>query len=128
MRPAPAHRARADPDYAAATAASPHTIWGGLKDARIKPLQPLPRPPLRRRRASFSMSISNFFNRPHYTSDLTDFIEQMREKDPKLYEKQRYGRDLLWDRYIDPELHAQFRAGKVPQKDYVYYHWDNADK
>lgn len=30
------------------------------------------------------MSMSNFFNRPHYTSDTTDFINQLREKDPEL--------------------------------------------
>lgn len=74
------------------------------------------------------MSLANFFNRPHYTSDTTDFIEQLREKDPELEEKQRYGRNLLWDRYIDPNLHAQFDAGQVPQQNYVYYHWDQADE
>ena len=74
------------------------------------------------------MSLARFFARPHYTSDLTDFVAQMHEKDAELDQKQRYGRSLLWDRYLDPELQAQFAAGEVPQEAYVYYHWDNADE
>lgn len=74
------------------------------------------------------MSLARFFNRPHYTSDLTDFIAQLHEKDPELEQKQRYGRGLLWDRYIDPELQAQFEKGEVPQDNYVYYHWNGADE
>ena len=76
----------------------------------------------------FAMSLSNFFARPHYTSDATDFIAQLREQDPGLEERQRQGRGLLWDRYIDPDLQEQFDAGQVPQTNYVYYHWDHADE
>lgn len=74
------------------------------------------------------MSLTRFFRRPDYTSDLTDFVAQLHKDDPDLLTKQRYGRGLLWDRYIDPELHAQFNQGAVSQRDYVYYHWDGADK
>ena len=66
------------------------------------------------------MSIVNFFRRPHYTSDTTQFIHQLKEENPALDLGQRQGRALLWDRQIDPELQHQFRAAKVRQQPYVY--------
>ncbi|HPK31885.1 MAG: DUF3460 family protein [Ottowia sp.] len=66
------------------------------------------------------MSIANFFRRPHYTSDATDFIEQLKREKPGLDEGQRQGRALLWDKQIDRDLQAEFRAGRVQQKPYVY--------
>lgn len=66
------------------------------------------------------MSIANFFRRPHYTSDTTDFIEQLKRDKPGLDEGQRQGRALLWDKQIDRDLQAEFRAGRVQQKPYVY--------
>ena len=66
------------------------------------------------------MSIANFFRRPHYTSDATDFIEQLKRDKPGLDEGQRQGRALLWDKQIDRDLQAEFRAGRVQQKPYVY--------
>ena len=66
------------------------------------------------------MSIANLFRRPHYTSDATDFIEQLKREKPGLDEGQRQGRALLWDKQIDRDLQAEFRAGRVQQKPYVY--------
>jgi hypothetical protein len=55
-----------------------------------------------------------------YTSDVTQFIEQLKATKPTLEEEQRQGRALLWDRRIDREAQADFREARVPQQPYVY--------
>ena len=55
-----------------------------------------------------------------YTSDTTAFIADLRKAKPSLEEEQRRGRGLLWDKRQDPELSAEFRAGRVRQRPYVY--------
>jgi hypothetical protein len=62
----------------------------------------------------------SIFARPHYTSDATDFIEQMRKQKPNLEAEQRAGRALLWDKAIDRDAQADFEAGTVAQQPYVY--------
>lgn len=57
---------------------------------------------------------------PHYKSDITLFIEELKRKDPKLEEKQRAGWHLLWDKEQDYELLEQFKKGRVSQQPYVY--------
>ncbi len=66
------------------------------------------------------MSLANFFRRPHYMSDTTQFIEQMKEAKPDLDLRQRQGRALLWDKQIDRDQQAEFREGRVQQQPYVY--------
>jgi len=66
------------------------------------------------------MSLANIFRRPHYRSDVTQFIEELKQARPELDAQQRQGRNLLWDKYIDRDQQAEFRAGRVPQKPYVY--------
>ena len=56
-----------------------------------------------------------------YKSDVTSFIEELKAKKPTLEDEQRRGRGLLWDRAIDREAQARFRAARVPQDPYVYY-------
>lgn len=65
----------------------------------------------------FAMS---FFRRPDYQSDATRFINELKKQDPGLEARQRAGRALLWDRHVDRELQAEFRAARVPQRPYVY--------
>jgi Protein of unknown function (DUF3460) len=60
------------------------------------------------------------FRRPDYESDTTQFIKQLKASVPELEAQQRQGRSLLWDPQIDREAQAQFRAGRVAQKPYVY--------
>ncbi len=60
-----------------------------------------------------------FFWKP-YKSDVTCFIEELKAKKPTLEAEQRAGRALLWDRPIDREAQADWRAARVPQKPYVY--------
>jgi hypothetical protein len=55
-----------------------------------------------------------------YRSDLTDFIETLKERDPLLEERQRNGRALLWDRPQDRQRQAEQRADRVAQQPYVY--------
>ncbi len=61
-----------------------------------------------------------FFARPHYTSDATQFIEQLKAAKPSLEQEQRQGRALLWDQQIDREFQRQAESAKVPQGAYVY--------
>lgn len=61
-----------------------------------------------------------FFWKP-YKSDVTRFIEELKATRPTLEDEQRAGRALLWDKPIDREAQAQWRAARVPQKPYVYY-------
>jgi hypothetical protein len=62
----------------------------------------------------------SIFNRPHYTSDVTNFIEALKEKKPTLEAEQRAGRALLWDKDVDRALAEQYAKGKLPQQPYVY--------
>lgn len=62
----------------------------------------------------------SFFARPHYASDATQFIDQLKNTQPQLEAEQRQGRALLWDKQVDRENQAQFKAARVAQKPYVY--------
>jgi hypothetical protein len=55
-----------------------------------------------------------------YKSDVTQFIEALKDKKPALEAEQRAGRALLWDRALDRQALAEWRAAKVPQQPYVY--------
>lgn len=67
----------------------------------------------------------SFFARPHYTSDATQFIEKLKTDHPELDAQQRAGRLLLWDKPVDRTLWQDYRAGRVPQKSYVYYSYSD---
>ena len=60
------------------------------------------------------------FRRADYESDTTQFIKQLKAKKPELDAQQRQGRALLWDKQVDREAQAQFKASRVAQKPYVY--------
>ena len=55
-----------------------------------------------------------------YTSDVTQFIEQLKAQRPTLEAEQQAGRALLWDRRIDRTAQAEFGEASVPQHPYVY--------
>lgn len=61
-----------------------------------------------------------FFWKP-YTSDVTNFIGELKAKKPTLEAEQRAGRALLWDKQLDRSTQAEFSAAKVPQSPYVYF-------
>ena len=62
----------------------------------------------------------NIFYRPKYQSDVTQFIDQLKAKDPALEAKQRQGRELLWDKAVDRSAWSEYREAEVGQKPYVY--------
>ncbi len=66
------------------------------------------------------MSLARIFQRPHYRSDATRFIDDLKQTQPQLDQQQRQGRALLWDKQIDRDLQAEFRAANVKQNAYVY--------
>jgi len=62
----------------------------------------------------------NIFHRPYYTSEATQFLNALKEKNPKIEQGQAIGRSLLWDKSVDRDAWREFRAAQVPQKPYVY--------
>ena len=62
----------------------------------------------------------SFFRRPDYTSDTTQFIDQLKSQRPALEAEQRHGRALLWDTGMDAQFQAQAKAARVAQQPYVY--------
>ena len=56
-----------------------------------------------------------------YTSDVTQFIAELKAKHPTLEAEQRAGRALLWDKQIDRSAQAEFADAAVPQTPYVYF-------
>ena len=62
----------------------------------------------------------NIFRRPHYTSEVTTFIEELKTRKPDLEAQQRAGRALLWDKQVDRAAWKEYREGQVPQQPYVY--------
>lgn len=55
-----------------------------------------------------------------YTSDVTQFISELKAKKPTLESEQRAGRALLWDQQVDRQAVAEARDSRVPQQPYVY--------
>jgi hypothetical protein len=60
--------------------------------------------------------------RAMYQSDITQFLNQLKEQKPTLEDEQRRGRALLWDKQpIDLDERASNQAARVQQTSYVYY-------
>lgn len=56
-----------------------------------------------------------------YVSEFTKFLNDLKEKDPTLEEKQRAGRALLWDKApIDLDARKRAEESRVKQQPYVY--------
>lgn len=62
----------------------------------------------------------NLFYRPKYESEITQFITELKAKNPNIEEGQRQGRNLLWDKTVDRAAWSEFGAARVAQKPYVY--------
>lgn len=57
-----------------------------------------------------------------YQSDITQFINQLKDQKPTLEAEQRRGRALLWDKQpIDLEERSAQQQSRVNQTSYVYY-------
>jgi hypothetical protein len=56
-----------------------------------------------------------------YKSDVTQFIDSLKQRDPQLEDRQRQGRALLWDKAPqDTDAQRAAREARVPQQAYVY--------
>lgn len=55
-----------------------------------------------------------------YKSDVTQFIDSLKARDPQLEERQRQGRFLLWDKSVDRDAQQAYSEARVAQKPYVY--------
>ena len=55
-----------------------------------------------------------------YKSDVTQFIDSLKARDPQLEARQREGRNRLWDKELDRDAPKDWRDAKVAQKPYVY--------
>ena len=66
------------------------------------------------------MSLIRLFRRPDYTSEATQFIEQLKAARPELAAQQLAGRALLWDRSQDRDAQRECDDARVPQQPYVY--------
>jgi hypothetical protein len=66
------------------------------------------------------MSNMPLFWKP-YKSDATQFIDSLKQRDPQLEERQRQGRNLLWDRQQDRQAQQTYNEARVPQQPYVYH-------
>ncbi|MBN3727914.1 DUF3460 family protein [Burkholderia sp. Ac-20379] len=57
-----------------------------------------------------------------YQSDVTQFLNQLKQQKPALEDEQRKGRALLWDKQpIDLDERSQQQQSRVKQTSYVYY-------
>lgn len=66
---------------------------------------------------TFAMSL---FNRPHYTSEITQFIDGLKKEHPELEAQQLEGRARLWDKEINRSESLEFAEARIAQKPYVY--------
>jgi len=56
-----------------------------------------------------------------YKSDVTQFLDSLKQRDPQMEERQRQGRALLWDRQPqDRDTQRATREARVAQQPYVY--------
>lgn len=62
----------------------------------------------------------SFFRRPDYTSEVTQFIDQLKANKPTLEAEQRAGRALLWDKNLNLADQSAYSEATVAQQPYVY--------
>jgi Protein of unknown function (DUF3460) len=70
--------------------------------------------------SALKTAISRFFYKPHYVSDTSNFIADLKRNRPALEAEQRAGRALLWDKNVDRSALADNADSRVAQQAYVY--------
>ncbi len=69
-----------------------------------------------------SRHLTHHGRRAMYQSDITQFLNQLKQQKPNLEAEQRKGRALLWDKQpIDLEERSEQKASRVQQTPYSYY-------
>ncbi|MCX7247608.1 MAG: DUF3460 family protein [Burkholderiales bacterium] len=62
----------------------------------------------------------NIFYRPKYLSETTQFINELKARNPQMANGQVEGRALLWNKTLDRDAQSDFGAARVAQQPYVY--------
>ena len=62
----------------------------------------------------------SIFQRTHYTSEITSFIDGLKAKKPTLEAEQRAGRAIWWDKNLNLADQADYGEARVAQQAYVY--------
>ena len=62
----------------------------------------------------------SIFQRIHYTSEITAFIDGLKAKKPTLEAEQRAGRAIWWDKNLNLADQAEYGEARVAQQAYVY--------
>jgi len=57
---------------------------------------------------------------PIYQSDITRFLQELKQTRPHLEQEQRKGRAIWWDHPQDLDTSRRNRDSRVPQQPYVY--------
>lgn len=69
---------------------------------------------------SILRKLARIFQRPAYTSEITQAIETLKKDNPDLEARQLAGRARLWDVAVNRERNRQQQQASVPQGAYVY--------
>lgn len=62
----------------------------------------------------------HIFYRPMYQSEATQFLNELKAKDPRIETGQNLGRALLWNKAVDRGAWSGYQAARVVQQPYVY--------
>ena len=62
----------------------------------------------------------SLFHRPHYSSEFSLFLDDLKAKKPGLEAEQRAGRAIWWDKLLDRADQADYGDARVAQQSYVY--------
>ena len=62
----------------------------------------------------------SIFQRTHYKSEFSQFLDDLKAKNPKIEPGQRAGRAIWWDKELNLADQADYRDARVPQNAYVY--------
>ena len=62
----------------------------------------------------------SLFSRPAYTSETTDFLQQLKAAKLTLEAEQRQARAIWWDKRVNRQEQSEFNDARVSQKPYVY--------
>lgn len=62
----------------------------------------------------------SLFHRPHYASEFSLFLNDLKAKKPGLEAEQRAGRAIWWDKLLDRSDQADYGDARVAQQAYVY--------
>jgi hypothetical protein len=64
--------------------------------------------------------LRRIFRRDDYSSEISQFISELKAQQPDLEARQRAGRAIFWDKHVNREAWDEFRSAQLRQKAYVY--------